>query len=84
MNEKFEPFFTLFDELYQSQFVNYPKHPKFNLWRMMIKTWERQVYRKNEEKILKGFIEILFSIRDKNVKYMLNDKDEKDELSLKQ
>ena len=52
LNKELEPFYEVYDKLYQQEFVGYPIHPKSSLWRIMVKIWYKHVYQKNEMKIL--------------------------------
>jgi len=44
---------------------------------MMVKIWIKEVYEKNEIKIMKSFINILFKSRRKHIEYLLSNKDGK-------
>ncbi len=59
LNKKFQKFSDLFNQFYETACLGYPPHPKFSVWRLMIKKWVSIVFKHNHENIVKGFIKIL-------------------------
>jgi len=70
----FETFSELMNKNYEAVFEGYPSYPKFSIWRMMTKIWMKEIFEKDNFKLVlnESFLRVLSNHREKNIKQALN------------
>lgn len=70
----FETFTELMNKNYEAVFEGYPSYPKFSIWRMMTKIWMKEIFEKDNFKLVlnESFLRVLSNHREKNIKQALN------------